>query len=191
MAMEERETFSLIGSDKVEGTNVYGANGEKVGYIERVMIDKVSGKVSYAVLSFGGLLGIGDDHYPLFLAGAEIRHQPRRLRHRHHPGPTPRRPQIRRRKQLELERSRHRTLRECLLRCPGGLRRGSSPPPASLRETATVDRRGGLKVTGAVRVLVVDQQLHRGRVARRRFRGLPRLPSEAPPSQQTHPVQRP
>lgn len=65
MAMEERETFSLIGSDKVEGTNVYGANGEKVGYIERVMIDKVSGKVCYAVLSFGGLLGIGDDHYPL------------------------------------------------------------------------------------------------------------------------------
>ena len=40
MAMEDRETFSLIGSDKVEGTNVYGANGEKVGYIERVMIDK-------------------------------------------------------------------------------------------------------------------------------------------------------
>jgi hypothetical protein len=29
------------------------------------VIDKVSGKVSYAVLSFGGLLGIGDDHYPL------------------------------------------------------------------------------------------------------------------------------
>ncbi|WP_179879950.1 PRC-barrel domain-containing protein [Bradyrhizobium ottawaense] len=65
MVMEDRETFSLIGSDKVEGTNVYGADGEKVGYIERVMIDKVSGKVSYAVLSFGGLLGIGDDHYPL------------------------------------------------------------------------------------------------------------------------------
>lgn len=65
MAMEDRETFSLIGSDKVEGTNVYGANGEKVGYIERVRIDKISGKVSYAVLSFGVLLGIGDDHYPL------------------------------------------------------------------------------------------------------------------------------
>ncbi|MCS3892123.1 hypothetical protein ABIF64_000564 [Bradyrhizobium japonicum] len=65
MAMEDRETFSLIGSDKVEGTNAYDAKGEKVGYIERVMIDKISGKVSYAVLSFGGLLGIGDDHYPL------------------------------------------------------------------------------------------------------------------------------
>jgi hypothetical protein len=37
----------------------------KIGSIERVMIDKLSGKVAYAVLSFGGFLGIGDDHYPL------------------------------------------------------------------------------------------------------------------------------
>ena len=59
------ETGSLIGSDKVEGTAVYGADREKVGTIERVMIEKQSGKVSYAVLSFGGFLGIGDDHYPL------------------------------------------------------------------------------------------------------------------------------
>src|SRR5664280_765383 len=65
MAMEARETGSLIGSDKVEGTAVYGANDTKIGSIERVMIDKKSGRVSYAVLSFGGFLGIGDDHYPL------------------------------------------------------------------------------------------------------------------------------
>jgi hypothetical protein len=65
MVMETRETGSLIGSDKVEGTEVYGANDTKIGSIERVMIDKMSGKVSYAVLSFGGFLGIGDDHYPL------------------------------------------------------------------------------------------------------------------------------
>jgi hypothetical protein len=63
--MAERETGSLIGSDKVEGTAVYGADRQEIGSIERVMIDKVSGKVSYAVLSFGGFLGIGDDHYPL------------------------------------------------------------------------------------------------------------------------------
>jgi hypothetical protein len=63
--MEERETGSLIGSDKVEGNPVYGADRQEIGSIERVMIDKVSGKVSYAVLSFGGFLGIGDDHYPL------------------------------------------------------------------------------------------------------------------------------
>ena len=65
MATEERETVSLIGSDKVEGTSVYGADDTQIGSIERVMIDKRSGKVSYAVLSFGGFLGIGDDHYPL------------------------------------------------------------------------------------------------------------------------------
>lgn len=61
----ERETVSLIGSDKVEGTTVFGPDGETIGAIERVMIEKVSGRVSYAVLSFGGFLGIGDDHYPL------------------------------------------------------------------------------------------------------------------------------
>lgn len=65
MVTEARETVNLIGSDKVEGTAVYGADGTKIGSIERVMIDKLSGKVSYAVLSFGGFLGIGDDHYPL------------------------------------------------------------------------------------------------------------------------------
>jgi hypothetical protein len=65
MATEQRETGNLIGSDKVEGTAVYGADGNEIGSIERVMIDKISGKVSYAVLSFGGFLGIGDDYYPL------------------------------------------------------------------------------------------------------------------------------
>ena len=54
MVTETRETGSLIGNDKVEGTAVYGANDTKIGSIERVMIDKMSGKVSYAVLSFGG-----------------------------------------------------------------------------------------------------------------------------------------
>jgi len=65
MTTEASETVSLIGSDKVEGTAVYGADGEHIGSIERVMIEKVSGRVSYAVLSFGGFLGIGDDFYPL------------------------------------------------------------------------------------------------------------------------------
>ncbi len=65
MATSENETVNLIGSDKVQGTAVYGPDGERIGEIERVMIEKVSGKVSYAVLSFGGFLGIGDDNYPL------------------------------------------------------------------------------------------------------------------------------
>ena len=63
--LNQRETASLIGSDKVEGTPVYRSNGERVGRIERVMIDKISGKVAYAVMSFGGFMGIGEDYYPL------------------------------------------------------------------------------------------------------------------------------
>jgi hypothetical protein len=65
MVTESRETGNLIGSDKVEGTAVYGADDQQIGSIERVMIDKISGRVTYAVLSFGGFLGIGDEHYPL------------------------------------------------------------------------------------------------------------------------------
>jgi hypothetical protein len=62
---EATETAELIGSDKVDGTNVYGNGEEKIGSIERLMIDKKDGKVAYAVLSFGGFLGMGDDHYPI------------------------------------------------------------------------------------------------------------------------------
>jgi hypothetical protein len=47
------------------GLEIGGANDTKIGTIERVMIDKLSGRVSCAVLSFGGFLGTGDDHYPL------------------------------------------------------------------------------------------------------------------------------
>ena len=55
-----RETVSLIGSDKVESTPVYGGDDRKIGTVQRVMIDKISGKVAYAVISFGGFLGMGD-----------------------------------------------------------------------------------------------------------------------------------
>jgi sporulation protein YlmC with PRC-barrel domain len=64
-AVNTRETHSLIASDKVEGTAVYRPSGEQIGEIDRVMIDKRSGKVSFAVMSFGGFLGIGEDYYPL------------------------------------------------------------------------------------------------------------------------------
>jgi hypothetical protein len=59
------ETSDLISSDKVEDTAVYNRQGEKLGSIHSVMIDKVSGKVAYAVMSFGGFLGIGDRYHPL------------------------------------------------------------------------------------------------------------------------------
>jgi len=59
------ETSTLIGADKVEGTDVYNAGGEHLGTIHEIMIDKVTGKVAYAVMSFGGFLGMGEKYHPL------------------------------------------------------------------------------------------------------------------------------
>lgn len=55
----------LIAAKKVQGTTVYNIGLEKLGTVEDVMIDKGTGRVAYAVLSFGGFLGIGDRYYPL------------------------------------------------------------------------------------------------------------------------------
>ena len=60
-----KETSSLIAGSKVTGTNVYNTVGESIGSIYDVMIDKKSGKVAYAVMSFGGFLGIGNEYHPL------------------------------------------------------------------------------------------------------------------------------
>jgi len=65
MSTLTKENTSVIGSDKVAGTEVYDRSGRHIGSIEKLMIEKAGGKVSYAVLSFGGFFGIGDDHYPL------------------------------------------------------------------------------------------------------------------------------
>ena len=59
------ETRDLIASDKVEGTAVYDNTGEKLGSVHNFMVDKRSGKVAYAVLSFGGFLGMGSNFHPL------------------------------------------------------------------------------------------------------------------------------
>jgi sporulation protein YlmC with PRC-barrel domain len=56
---------TLIAADKVKGTNVYNLAGDKLGSVDDIMIDKVTGRAIYAVMSFGGFLGMGDQHYPL------------------------------------------------------------------------------------------------------------------------------
>ena len=65
----ERETAALIAADKVQGTNVYNTGGDMLGTIHSVMIDKRSGQVSFAVMSFGGFLGgflgLGEKYHPL------------------------------------------------------------------------------------------------------------------------------
>lgn len=59
------ETGHLIASNKVEGTAVYGRDGERLGSIYNFMVDKFSGKVEYAVMIYGGFMGLGERYYPL------------------------------------------------------------------------------------------------------------------------------
>ena len=58
-------TGSLIAADKVAGTDVYNRQGENLGEVDTVMIDKTTGRVAYAIMSFGGFLGIGNRYHPL------------------------------------------------------------------------------------------------------------------------------
>ena len=59
------ETGRLISSNKVVGTAVYNLQGEHLGSIYGLMMDKFSGCVAYAVMSFGGFLGMGENYHPL------------------------------------------------------------------------------------------------------------------------------
>ena len=59
------ETSRLIASNKVEGTPVYSRDRERLGTIYNFMVDKFSGQVEYAVLRYGGFLGMGQRYYPL------------------------------------------------------------------------------------------------------------------------------
>jgi len=57
--------FNMISREDVEGTTVYDPNGNEIGKVDHLMIDKISGQVRYAIMSFGGFLGLGHSHYPL------------------------------------------------------------------------------------------------------------------------------
>ncbi len=59
------ETSRLIASNKVEGTPVYGRGGDRLGTIYNFMVDKFTGQVEYAVMRYGGFLGVGQRYYPL------------------------------------------------------------------------------------------------------------------------------
>lgn len=62
---ERDDAHNLIASDRVEGTAVYNPQGERLGTIHHFMVGKRNGRVEYAVMDFGGFLGMGKSHYPL------------------------------------------------------------------------------------------------------------------------------
>jgi sporulation protein YlmC with PRC-barrel domain len=56
---------TLVPSDRIEAAPVYDRDGEKIGTIERLMLDKMSGMVAYAVVKSSGFLGAGQRRYPV------------------------------------------------------------------------------------------------------------------------------
>ena len=61
----ENTSGALIAATKVDGTSVFNRRGDHLGHLSNLMIDKKTGRVSYALMSFGGFLGIGENYHPL------------------------------------------------------------------------------------------------------------------------------
>jgi hypothetical protein len=59
------ETRNLISANKVVGTAVYNRQGEHLGSVYGLMLNKLNGQVAYAIMSFGGFLGMGESYHPL------------------------------------------------------------------------------------------------------------------------------
>lgn len=63
--LERDESTNLISSDRVDGTKVFSTSGDELGHIDHVMLGKISGRVEYTVMSFGGFLGLGESFFPV------------------------------------------------------------------------------------------------------------------------------
>ncbi|HEX8257847.1 MAG TPA: PRC-barrel domain-containing protein [Allosphingosinicella sp.] len=64
-AGEAREGVRRLISARIDDTNVYDTDGGKIGTLYSVHIDRWSGQIEYAVLSFGGFLGLGQSYHPV------------------------------------------------------------------------------------------------------------------------------
>lgn len=62
--IEDRDR-QLISTRRVEGTAVYSKQGDRLGTVRSIMLDKSSGEAAYAIMSFGGFLGLGALGHPL------------------------------------------------------------------------------------------------------------------------------
>ncbi len=58
-------TSTMVSSADVNGTEVYSPTGDHLGEIDHLMIDKQSGQIAYAVMTFGGFLGLGQGEHPV------------------------------------------------------------------------------------------------------------------------------
>ena len=91
----------LIESDQVEGTTVYDPQGNNLGSIKRLMIDKISGRVAYTIISLGGFLGMGAEEHAFPWSKLTYDTRLERLPHGHHSTAVARRADLRARAGLE------------------------------------------------------------------------------------------
>ena len=56
---------SAILASRVKGTAVYDTNGDKIGHVEDIILDKQSNQIMFAALGFGGVIGIGENYFPV------------------------------------------------------------------------------------------------------------------------------
>jgi len=56
---------TAIRASKVKGTDIFNTTGDKIGKVEDVILDKLSGKVLFAAIGFGGVLGMGEKYAPV------------------------------------------------------------------------------------------------------------------------------
>ncbi len=57
-------TKAILAS-RVQGTNVYNSAGETIGEVKDIVLDKTSNSIMYAVVGFGGFLGIGERYHAM------------------------------------------------------------------------------------------------------------------------------
>ena len=74
-----RETSTLIAANKVEGTDVFNAGGDRVGSIHVLMIDKRSGQVAYAIMAFRGIPRGPEQLSSAPLVAPAVQHEPWRI----------------------------------------------------------------------------------------------------------------
>jgi sporulation protein YlmC with PRC-barrel domain len=64
MTTTSGHTTAILAS-KVKGTAVYSDNGDKIGTVEDIVLDKQSNQIMFAALGFGGVFGVGEKYYPV------------------------------------------------------------------------------------------------------------------------------
>ena len=59
------KSHTLVTASRVRGAVVYNAEGNSIGHVHDLSIEKGTGRVRHALVSFGGLLGIGDRYHAI------------------------------------------------------------------------------------------------------------------------------